>query len=172
MIAQRVRLNGPNKGLQAGAMPAADTTNYRPWRTPFAQPPPRGGVARVKIVEAARLPRNVWPDVTRCGPGSWNLIGGALIDWPCCLPRCVDPETVLLMRSMTGFRQGFLLRSPCFLLTFLRPLTHDGMLESLIGSDTTLERKTGLAIARAPTLHFHQLRSFALIHIMRRLHFI
>jgi len=41
----------------------------------------------VKIVKAAHRPHNTWPDVTRRGPWSRFLIGGALIDWPCCLPQ-------------------------------------------------------------------------------------
>lgn len=48
----------------------------------------------MKIVKAARLPHSTWADVTHRGPWSRFLIGGALIDWPCYLPRYVDPETV------------------------------------------------------------------------------
>lgn len=94
IIAQRVSSNGPNKGLQANTTPAADTTNYRPWRMRLCATTPRGGRRRVKIVKAAHRSHDTWPDVTRRGPSSRFLIGGALIDWPYNLPRYVDPEMV------------------------------------------------------------------------------
>lgn len=94
------------------------------------------------------------------------MIGGALIDWPCCLPRYVDPETVPPGLSMTGFRQGFLLCSPCFLTSRL-PMTACGL------PDRALSQNAEQVLPmREPRYISTNSRSFVLMHTTGRLHFI